>query len=147
STIRRMMSPLEVIEQVLAGVVQGLGYDVCLLVMPNRANQSIDFFIPRQSPLIEQIEARIGFKLKDIKLYPGEPNSIFMAIRRNRLVFRQELSELVKGVEPRWSKELADRIQSEMGFKKFVIMPLVAERRVIGALIGISRTEFVDETR
>ncbi|MFO1462467.1 MAG: HAMP domain-containing sensor histidine kinase [bacterium] len=147
STIRRMMSPLEVIQQVLAGVVEGLGYDVCLLVMPNRASGLIEFFIPNQSPLIEQIEGRIGFKLSEMKLQPGTPNSIFTAIRRNRLVFRQELSELVKGVEPSWSKELADRIQDEMEFKKFVIMPLVAERRVIGALIGISRTEFVDETR
>ncbi|MDL1872737.1 GAF domain-containing sensor histidine kinase [Deltaproteobacteria bacterium PRO3] len=147
STIRRMTSPLEVIQQVLAGVVEGLGYDVCLLVMPNRATGLIEFFIPNQNPLVEQIEARLGFQLSEMKLTPGHPNSIFTAIRRNRLVFRQELSELVKGVDPHWSKELADRVQEEMGFKKFVIMPLVAERRVIGALIGISRTEFVDETR
>lgn len=147
STIRRMMSPLEVIQQVLAGVVEGLGYEVCLLVMPNRSSGLIEFFIPHQSPLVEQIEEKIGFKLSDMKLEPGHPNSIFTAIKRNKLVFRQELSELVKGVEPHWSKELADRIQEEMEFKKFVIMPLVAERRVIGALIGISRTEFVDETR
>ncbi len=147
STIRRMTSPMEVIQQVLAGVVEGLGYDVCLLVMPNRATGLIEFFIPLQNPLVEQIEERLGFKLGDMKLTPGHPNSIFTAIRRNRLVFRQELSELVKGVDPHWSKELADRVQEEMGFKKFVIMPLVAERRVIGALIGISRTEFVDETR
>jgi len=147
STIRRMMSPLEVIQQVLAGVVEGLGYDVCLLVMPNRSSGLIEFFIPHQNPLVDQIEGRIGFKLSEMKLQPGTPNSIFTAIRRNRLVFRQELSELVRGVEPNWSKELADRVQDEMEFKKFVIMPLVAERRVIGALIGISRTEFVDETR
>lgn len=147
STIRRMTSPMEVIQQVLAGVVEGLGYDVCLLVMPNRATGLIEFFIPHQNPLVDQIEARLGFQLGDMKLTPGHPNSIFTAIRRNRLVFRQELSELVKGVDPHWSKELADRVQEEMGFKKFVIMPLVAERRVIGALIGISRTEFVDETR
>ncbi len=147
STIRRMMSPLEVIQQVLAGVVEGLGYDVCLLVMPNRSTGVIEFFIPSQNPLVDQIEGRIGFQLGEMKLQPGTPNSIFTAIRRNRLVFRQELSELVRGVEPLWSKELADRVQREMEFKKFVIMPLVAERRVIGALIGISRTEFVDETR
>jgi signal transduction histidine kinase len=147
STIRRMMSSEEVIQQVLAGVVEGLGYDVCLLVMPDRREPMIDFFIPQNNPLIEQIEARTGFRLKDMKLYPGNPNSILTAIKRNRVIFRQELSELVKGVGPAWSKELADSVQAEMGFKKFVIMPLVAERRVIGALIGISKTEFVDEAR
>ena len=147
STIRRMMSSEEVIQQVLAGVVEGLGYDVCLLVMPDRREPTIGFFIPQNNPLIEQIEARTGFRLSEMKLYPGNPNSILTAIKRNRVVFRQELSELVKGVGPAWSKELADSIQSELGFKKFVIMPLVAERRVIGALIGISKTEFVDEDR
>ncbi|MGH7830003.1 MAG: histidine kinase dimerization/phospho-acceptor domain-containing protein, partial [Candidatus Binatia bacterium] len=147
STIRRMMSPLSVIQQVLAGVVEGLGYDVCLLVMPKRGSDAIHFSIPENNPLIEQIEGRVGFRLKDMVLPPGSTNSIFTAIKRNRVVFRQELSELVRGVEPEWSKETADRVQKELGFKKFVIMPLVAERRVMGALIGISRTEFVDETR
>ncbi|HEX5035272.1 MAG TPA: HAMP domain-containing sensor histidine kinase, partial [bacterium] len=147
STIRRMMSSEEVIQQVLAGVVEGLGYDVCLLVMPDRREPTIGFFIPQHNPLIEQIEARTGFRLAEMKLYPGNPNSILTAIKRNRVVFRQELSELVKGVGPAWSKELADAVQAEMGFKKFVIMPLVAERRVIGALIGISKDEFVDESR
>lgn len=147
STIRRMMSSEEVIQQVLDGVVEGLGYDVCLLVMPDRREPVIDFFIPNNNPLVEQIEARTKFRLKDMKLYPGNPNSILTAIKRNRVVFRQELSELVKGVGPEWSKELADSVQSHMGFKKFVIMPLVAERRVIGALIGISKDEFVDESR
>ncbi len=147
STIRRIMSPEKVIQQVLAGVVEGLGYDVCLLVIPNRRTESIDFHIPEQSPLIEQIEKRLTFRLSEMKLPQSANNSIFTAIRRNRIVFRQELSELTKGVEPAWSKQLADQVQREMGFKKFVIMPLVAERRVIGALIGISRTEFVDETR
>ena len=147
STIRRILSPQKVIQQVLAGVVEGLGYDVCLLVLNDKNNEFIQFFIPKENSLVGQIEAIIGGKLQDMKISTQIHNSIFTAIRRNRVVFRQELSELVKGVEPEWGIELADRVQRELGFKKFVIMPLVAERRVIGALIGISRTEFVDESR
>lgn len=147
STIRRVMSTENVIQQVLAGVIEGLGYDVCLLVIPDRKTETIRFHVPKNSTLIEQIEQHLEFNLNDMQLPPTAQNSIFTAIRRNRIVFRQELSELIKGVQPHWSKELADSIQRELGFKKFVIMPLVAERRVIGALIGISRTEFVDETR
>jgi len=146
-TIRHLMSSEKVIQQVLAGVVEGLGYDVCLLVMPDRKSEEIRFFIPLRNSLVEQIEARLKFKLEEIRLPQNAQNSIFTAIRRNRIVFRQELSELIKGVQPAWSKELADAIQKDFGFKKFVIMPLMAERRVMGALIGISRTEFVDETR
>ncbi len=147
STIRKIMSPESVIQQVLAGVIEGLGYDVCLLVIPHRDTQEIRFHVPQNNSLVEMIEEKIGFRLNSMKLPPSATNSIFTAIRRNRIVFRQELSELTKGVDPHWSKEASDSIQREMGFRKFVIMPLVAERRVIGALIGISRTEFVDETR
>jgi signal transduction histidine kinase len=147
STIRRIMSPQKVIQQVLAGVVEGLGYDVCLLVMTDKQKESIQFFIPKRNPLIEEIEAITGFKLDEMSIPPNEQNSIFTAIRRNRVVFRLELSELVRGVVPAWSVGLADQVQEKLGFKKFVIMPLVAERRVMGALIGISRTEFVDEQR
>jgi signal transduction histidine kinase len=147
STIRRMMSPKKVIQQVLAGVVEGLGYDVCLLVLSDKEEKRLRFHLPQENFLIEQVEARTGFKLDEMTITEGVFNSIVTAIKRNRVVFRFELSELVKGAEPHWDTELADRVQRELGFKKFVIMPLVAERRVIGALIGISRTEFVDESR
>ncbi len=147
STIRQMTSPQEVIQQVLAGVVEGLGYDVCLLVMSKKNEELIHFFIPKQNALIEHLEMITGFPLCEMKLDPTQQNSIITAIKRNRVVFRQQLSELVRGIEPSWSHELADRVQAQLGFKKFVIMPLVAERRVMGALIGISRTEFVDESR
>jgi signal transduction histidine kinase len=147
STIRKIMSSENVIEQVLAGVIEGLGYDVCLLVIPDRRTEDIRFHVPKNNPLVEQVEARLGFGLSEMKLPQHADNSIFTAIRRNRIVFRQELSEITKGIQPLWTKERADAIQKEMGFRKFVVMPLVAERHVIGALIGISRTEFVDETR
>ncbi len=147
STIRRVMSAKKVIQQVLAGVVEGLGYDVCLLVLTDKNKEFIEFYIPKQNAVVNQIENLIGFRLEDMKIPMGVQNSIFTAIRRNRVVFRQELSELVRGVQPPWDVNLADRVQREMSFKKFIIMPLVAERRVMGALIGISRTEFVDETR
>jgi len=147
STIRKILSPEKVVQQVLAGVVEGLGYDVCLLVLLDKKKDQIKFFIPKNNPLIDQINYLTGFKLEETIIPRGVQNSIFTAIRRNRVVFRQELSELVRGVQPSWNKELANRVQREMEFKKFVIMPLVAERRVMGALIGISKTEFVDETR
>ncbi len=147
STIRKVMSPEKVVQQVLAGVVEGLGYEVCLLVLLDKQQDLIHFHIPKKHPVISQIEDIVGIPLSDMTMPRGVRNSIFTAIRRNRVVFRQELGELVKGVQPPWPQGLAEKVQSTLHFKKFVIMPLVAERRVMGALIGISRTEFVDENR
>lgn len=147
STIRQMTGPGQVMQQVLAGVVEGLGYEVCLLVLNDKEKEQMNFIIPRENSLIENIEKLTSFKLDEMVIPRGAYNSIFTAIRRNQIVFRQELSELIKGVSPEWPSQLARRVQDEMGFKKFVIMPLVAEEKVIGALIGISRTEFIDETR
>lgn len=147
STIRGTMAPQKVIQQVLAGVIEGLGYDICLLVIEDKATQRMNFFVPNQNRFILKIEKLTQFKLKEMSIPPGVGDSIFASLRRNQVLFRQNLNELVRAVEPKWNEELAKKVQDEIGIKKFVIMPLVAEQKLMGALVGISRTEFVDETR
>ncbi|MCB1215666.1 MAG: HAMP domain-containing histidine kinase, partial [Deltaproteobacteria bacterium] len=147
STIRRVASLPEVMQQVLAGVIEGLGYDVCLLALFNKKESRIDFYTPKNNVLVDSIEDFTGFPLDQMQLKKGEKNSIVTAILSNRVVFRQELALLVRGVEPVWEGNLALRVQEAFGFKKFIIMPMVADQKVIGALIGISCTEFVDENR
>ncbi len=147
STIRGAMAPQKVIQQVLAGVIEGLGYDLCLLVIEDKISQRMHFFIPNQNPWILKIERLTPFKLKDMSIPPGVSDSVFASLRRNQVLFRENLSELTQSVEPKWPSGLAEKIQEEIGIKKFIIMPLVAEQKLMGALIGVSRAEFVDETR
>ncbi|MFO1518957.1 MAG: HAMP domain-containing sensor histidine kinase [bacterium] len=146
STIKGFLSIEKAIRQVLSGVIEGLGYDTCLLVIPSKKENSIEFYSPKDNYTTREIEKFLGMPLSSLHLPKVEENFVFQSIKRNKILFRQDLYELVRGIEPPISRELAGTIQQTLGFKKFIITPLVAERRVVGALIGVTRNEFIDET-
>ncbi len=135
------------IRQVLSGVIEGLGYEICFLVLPSKKDNEIGFHAPKNYPVTQKIEAIMGMPFSALRLPKVEENYVFQAIKKNKIIFRQELYELVRGIQPPISPELASTIQQALGFKKFIITPLVAERKVVGALIGASKDEFVDESR
>lgn len=146
STIKGLLSMDKAVRQVLSGVIEGLGYEICFLVIPSKKDNEIGFHAPKNHPVTQKIEAIMGMPFSALKLPKVEENYVFQAIKKNKIIFRQQLYELVRGIQPPISPELAATIQQALGFKKFIITPLVAERRVVGALIGASKNEFVDES-
>lgn len=147
STIKRVSLLKHVVQSVLKGVIEGLGYEVCLLVLLDKRDQGhIQFYAPENNFYVKLMEDKFGFSFGDFKLPSLEDNSIFQSMKRNQIIFRKELSELTIGVVPEIPKELASDIQKETGFKKIIITPLVAERKIIGALVGISTNQFIDES-
>jgi len=145
SSIKGFFSLEKVIRHVLGGVIDGLGYETCFLVIPSKKEDAILFYAPKDHEVTQKIERILGLPFSALRLPNLEENSVFQAIRKNRIVFRQELYELVKGIKPTITKDLADSIQKNLGFKKFIITPLVAERKVVGAFIGVSKNDYVDE--
>lgn len=145
-TIKGLLSMDKAIRQVLSGVIEGLGYEICFLVIPSKTDNEISFHAPRNYPVTRKLEAIMGMPVSSLRLPKVEENYVFQAIKKNKIIFRQQLYELVRGIQPPISPELAATIQQALGFKKFIITPLVAERKVVGALIGASRHEFVDES-
>ncbi len=145
-TIKGLLSLDKAIRQVLSGVIEGLGYEICFLVIPSKKDNEIVFHAPKNYPVTQKIEAIMGMPFSALRLPKVEENYVFQAIKKNKIIFRQQLYELVRGIQPAISPELASTIQQALGFKKFIITPLVAERKVVGALIGASKDEFVDES-
>lgn len=145
-TIKGLLSMDKAVRLVLAGVIDGLGYDICFLVTPSKKDDEIAFHAPKNHPETQKIEAIMGMPFSALRLPRVEENYVFQAIKKNKIIFRQELYELVRGIQPPISPELAATIQQSLGYKKFIITPLVAERKVVGALIGATRSEFVDES-
>jgi signal transduction histidine kinase len=145
STIKGFLSMEKAVGQVLSGVIEGLGYDICLLVIPSKTGDGILFHAPKHHET-QKIEAILGVPFSELRLPNVEDNFICQAMKKNKILFRQDLYELVRGIQPPISPELAASIQENLGFKKFIITPLVAERKVVGALIGVTRNEFIDET-
>ena len=70
---------------------------------------------------------------------------IVKAIRQRKVVIRYELSELSRGSVPEIPKKVAEQIQRELGFGKFLAAPLIGEQGPLGALIGITRRQWIDE--
>jgi signal transduction histidine kinase len=146
STIKSALSMEKAIRQVLSGVIEGLGYDTCFLVTPDKKENTVSFHAPQNNELTHQIEAILGMKFSTLRLPKVEDNYVFQAIKKNKILFRQDLYELVRGIQPTISEDLSKKIQQTLEFKKFIIIPLVAERKVVGALIGVTRSEFIDES-
>lgn len=147
STIRRAMSLKPVIDHVLKAVIQGLGFDVCFLALLSKSESKVIFYVPEGNLFTVRMEEHLQKRLADCYL-PLEAieNSAYQAILKNRVIIRNELKELTRGLVPVIREEQAQTIQRELGFKKFVITPLVAERKVVGALIGASLKEYVEES-
>ncbi|MBF0492508.1 MAG: GAF domain-containing sensor histidine kinase [Deltaproteobacteria bacterium] len=147
STIKGALTLQKAVRQVLSGVIEGLGYDICLLVVLSPRENLIHFHVPSDHALTKRLEEILGISISKLRLPNIEENSIFQAIKKNKIIFRQNLFELVRGLEPAISEQLANSIQQTLELKKFIITPLVAERRVVGAIIGATKTAFVEDGR
>lgn len=147
STIRRAMNLRTVIDQVLKGVIQGLGFDVCFLALLSKTDSRIHFYAPEGNQFVAMMEEILGRKLSD-SYFPADAteHSAYQSITKNRVIIRKEFQQLTFGMVPSISEDKAIELQTAIGFKKFVITPLVAERRVVGALIGASCKEYVEES-
>ncbi len=147
STIKGALTLQKAVRQVLSGVIEGLGYDICLLVVLSPRENSIHFHAPTDHAMTKRLEEILGVSISKLRLPNIEENSIFQAIKKNKIIFRQSLFELVRGLEPAINEALANSIQQTLELKKFIITPLVAERRVVGAIIGATKTNFVEDSR
>lgn len=147
STIRRALHVQRVIDQVLKAVIQGLGFDVCILALVSAKEQKVRFYLPEGNYYTVRLEEILGVKYKDMFLPTNSKNnSAYTAILRNRILVRNNFTELTFGIQPEISLHNATRAQKVLGFKKFVITPLVAEQRVVGAIIGASKKAYVEDT-
>lgn len=147
STIRKAMNLNLVIDQVLKGVIQGLGFDICFLALLSRNQDRILFYTPDGNPFTQKMIEILGQNFSDYYLpVQAKDNSAYQAILKNRVIIRSDMVELTRGLVPNISEETTKKTQASIGFKKFVITPLVAERRVVGALIGASRKTYVEDS-
>lgn len=147
ATIRRVLHVQRVIDEVLKAVIQGLGFEVCILALVNPREKRVQFYLPEGNYYTVRLEEILGIKYKDMYLPSNvRNNSAYTAILRNRILVRNNFTELTFGIQPEITLHSATRAQKVLGFKKFVITPLVAEQKVVGAIIGASKKSYVEDT-
>lgn len=147
ATIRRPLHTSEVIEQVLQAVTEGLLFEVAILALLDEETQELKFYVSKNNILAIQMQELLGEKMSKWRLpVYHDQNAISSSIQKNRVIIRNLFSELVLGIQPKVDLENAIYMQNHLGFKKFVITPLEAEQKGIGALIGASTSHFIEST-
>ena len=146
STVRSAQALNEVINHLLTGVLDGLGLETVALIHFERLRGVARLYTPRSHPRLAEIEEKIGRSFAEME-FPMDALSspIMQDIMRHRIIFRSRMSELIVGMESVFTPEHAELMQNTMGFKRIVIVPIVVEQETLGALIGFSRDNFVEE--
>lgn len=145
STIRSTVEADKVLEQILDGLQSGLDLDLSILVFFDKEKNKISCLTPTDHPLVQKVLDRFQNQISQYS-FPlnAEGNSALQAIQGHQIVYRKDLYEVLLGIQPPVSKEMAKEIQQLLGFKKLVGVPLVAERELLGALVGFSSESHVD---
>lgn len=145
SLTRSVMTRERVMEEVLRGVSRGMGYDGAFLLIQDAEAGIIRFFLQEGSTLTEEIKIIWEVDLHQFYLPQNDQtNVVYEAMRRKKPMIRRELSEVIRGSVPAISESQAAALQASLGYRKFVAAPLVAEGKVLGALIGISCDPWIE---
>lgn len=146
STIRSARALPSVIEQLLGGILEGLGFETAVLVRFEWAAEKALLHVPRRTPRLAEIESILGRAIDGAEVpIKALPPLLMQEIARHRMVFRRRLAEVTEGMEGMFSASACDRVQELIGAQRLVVMPIVVEDEVLGALIGFSREPFVEE--
>ncbi len=131
--------------EVIRSVREGMGYLASFLLYEDQESHQIRVFVEGGGPIVAEMKNRLGFDPVQWSLpIDDQMNPLYQSIKRKKLIIRNELAEVLMGASPPISPEEARRIQDYFGFRKFVAAPLVAEGKVLGALIGVSRDRWIE---
>lgn len=146
STIRSANELRDVIDDVLTCVLDGLGFEAACLINFDRPRGVAHLHVPKRTPHIDKIEKIVGVSL-DRVTFPLDVlgSSIMDEISKHRMIFRRDLIELTAGVGGDELRDKCQSIQSILGVKRIVVMPIMVEKGVLGALVGFSGEPFVEE--
>ncbi len=146
STVRSAQALKEVVDHILAGVIEGLGLESAALVHIDRSTGVARFYAPTFHPQNPEVESIMGRSLDGLEFPIDALSSPAMRdVMNHKIIFRSHMEELLIGLEGTITPEQCRRIQEYMGVKRFVVVPIIVEGETFGALIGFSREPFVEE--
>lgn len=143
--IRTTASLPEVADRVIAGLVEGLDFSGCLLMLADRKQQRLVCHPQRELPYAAEAEAILGIKLNELYLPFDTGNEAFRKVQKRQVVFRRDLADLMTGMQPPIPEDRIRHLQQRLGIRKTVAIPLVAEGELLGTLVGFFTESFVGE--
>ena len=146
SIIRRAISLQSVVDQLLSGVLEGLNLKMALLLIFDHDAESIKLFTPKHHPRNPKLN-NITKKHSKGVLLPWEMlnKPAFSDILKGRTIYRNKLDEILFNNEKLEHFSKSHNLHDMLGQGRVVGVPLVSAHKVLGALICLSNTEFVEE--
>ncbi|MBI2344423.1 MAG: HAMP domain-containing histidine kinase [Deltaproteobacteria bacterium] len=143
----RTTAPLSMVaDRVVQGLVEGLDFVGSLLFLADARRNRFLCHPPASSNLITQSEQLLGIRLRDLSLpMDAKEHLLIQQILERKILFRRQLTEILQDAHPRIPPERIHRLQTELDIRKIVVIPLVAEEELLGALVGFSQEGFVEE--
>lgn len=143
----RTTTPLPIVaDRVVHGLVEGLDFAGCLLLLADYQRKQLVCYPPHNRPEVDLAQSILGVQLRKLTL-PLEilHHSLAQQIQERKIAFRRDLRELINDLSPGLDLQRVELLQHELNIRKIVIIPLVAEEELLGCLIGFSQDAFVEE--
>jgi signal transduction histidine kinase len=149
STIRTFGSLDNVLTKVVNGVLVGLDFEMCLLMLYDKSEKRVRCIAPDNVKAASLIEKEVGLNLNKLffDMESIVENEAFKQLEEGKIIFRSNLSELLMGFKPELNEEKIRIVQEKLRVQRVVAIPLVTSREVIGALVGLSSEAFVEDQK
>ncbi len=148
STVRSAQALRDVIDDLLSGVLDGLGLEGAVMIRFDRDAGVARLHVPMTHPKNAVVEQILGRPIEGME-FPMDAlaSPVTQDIMRHRVIFRREVSELLMGLEGLISEEHSRKIKEALGFKRIVVVPIVVEKDTLGALICFSKEAYVGDAQ
>ncbi len=146
SSVTRSVLVLEkVIHELLRGVRVGMGYEDAFLLIRDEARQRMLFYFDAMTRVGESLTLLWRDSSEVFLPLENRANRVYHSMLDKKLIIRNQLVEVLKGFVPSVPEIDFENLQKKIGLRKFLAAPLVAEGKVLGALIGVSREVWITQ--
>lgn len=146
ATVRSSISLEKILRQVLQGLEGGLDLKLFVLVIFDWERNKVRMLAPAEHLIARQVLALIGGYAEKARFPIDVPdNSALNSLLDHKVIFRNRLSEILTGLQPEPPAGLIEAAEKIIGFRKLVGVPLVAEEKLLGALVGFSSLARIDD--
>jgi signal transduction histidine kinase len=138
------------LDETTAMISDMLGYRYNAIVLLN--NDKTELYMNAYNPkigeekkIIEQANNLFGYELKDMSLaMSNDANIVVKAVKEMTTLVTHDAWDILIGVTPAITKEIAGLIQQLTGNKAYIVTPIIVFGNVIGVLEAESKSSHVD---
>lgn len=133
-------SPLpEVADRILNGMLSGLDFNLCLLMLLDKRRNCLVCYPPRHNAMMRKAEKMLGFPLSELTM------PLDKVTDTSTIKFHRDLYQLAEGADPFISHDTADDIQKALDIQVMVTLPLIVEGEVVGTCLGLTTAPFIED--